>query len=145
MSSFSHPADIIPIMPHHDDIKRFVRETLGCGCPEEVFRFIDCKNNVSVAVDATADRVITIGNRLLIYVLEATAVGAVRSRLAELVTAGKKERDSKGFNRFRLVVVLDDETEQNKVAKVFEALPDKDEKVHLHMIRREKNLFSSKS
>jgi hypothetical protein len=132
-------------MSHHDAIKKFVQVTLGCGCPEEVFRFIDCKNNVSVAVDAIADRVITIGNRLLIYVLEAAADGAVRSRLAEFVTAGKNERDSKGFNRFRLVVVLDDTTEQNKIAKVFEALPDKDEKVHLHMISSEESLFPSKT
>jgi len=27
-------------------IKSFVRETLGCECPEEVFRSIDCERGI---------------------------------------------------------------------------------------------------
>ena len=56
-------------------IKRFVQETLGCSCPEEVFDKIEC--------DTDASRIwwrrINVGNRLLIYILDATDVSDLTS------------------------------------------------------------------
>ena len=56
-------------------IKRFVQETLGCSCPEEVFDKIECKTNVS----STWWKRIDVGNRLLIYILDATDVSDLTS------------------------------------------------------------------
>ena len=50
---------------------------------------------------------------------------------------GKNERDKKGFNRFRLVIVSDKTNEIKQVAHtMFEVLEDKDEKVHLHIVNK---------
>ena len=31
-----------------ENIKAFVRQTLGCACPEEVFKRIDCQSNIKL-------------------------------------------------------------------------------------------------
>ena len=48
-------------------IKEFVRKTLGCNCPEEVFQNIDCKSDVTIDENIALDYEINIGNRLLIF------------------------------------------------------------------------------
>jgi hypothetical protein len=61
-----------------------------------------------------------------------------------LASAGKKERDGKGSNRFRLVLVADEPDEARQAAgKVFERLRGTDEKVHLHVTGRSDTLFNA--
>jgi len=117
-----------------EKIKRFVRDTLGCGCPEEVFRSIDCKRDVELGGGVILHSMITIGNRLLIYVVYDNQ-DFVEKHLALLVSAGKKERDSRGLNRFRLVIVTDRIPGNGDVIRrVFGELQGKDENIHLHVI-----------
>jgi hypothetical protein len=119
-----------------EKIKRFVRDTLGCGCPEEVFRSIDCKRDVELGGGVILHSIITIGNRLLIYVVYDNQ-DFVEKHLALLVSAGKKERDSRGLNRFRLVIVTDKIPENGDVIRrTFGKLQEKDENIHLHVISR---------
>ncbi len=113
-------------------IKSFVQDTLGCRCPEEVFRSIDYRSYVRLGDDVTLTCAITIGGRLLIYVIEKDA-GLDDALLAFLVAKGKKERDSRGLNRFRLVVATDDAATKEGLMHRFEELQDKDENVHLHV------------
>ena len=47
------------------EIKCFVQETLGCSCPEEVFNKIDYQKES----DGISGRKITVGDRLLIYII----------------------------------------------------------------------------
>ena len=51
-------------------VKRFVRETLGCTCPQEVFQHIDYKSDVSLGDNILLDYEINVGHRLLIFVTE---------------------------------------------------------------------------
>lgn len=89
----------------------------------------------------TLDNAIIIGNRLLVYIAEAGSAGCIEEHLPVLVAAGKKERDEKGLNRFRLVLVADGPEDVRQAAeKQFEELRGSDEMVHLHVISR-KNLF----
>ncbi len=125
-------------------IKKFVQETLGCGCPEEVFRSIEVQRNVRLNSFIVLNAAIIIGNRLLIYVTEAGSEGCVEERLPVLVASGRKERDKKGLNRFRLVLAADDPEEIRRVAgKTFEELRGNDEKVHLHIIRKSSIPFTT--
>lgn len=124
-------------MADNNTIKAFVQETLGCGCPEEVFRSIDIRRHVRLNERVLLSRSITIGNRLLIYVIGPEVPVGVREFLGFIVSAGKKERDSRGLNRFRLVVVTDDASEKQSLLRGFEELQDKDEKIHLHVITKE--------
>ncbi len=111
----------------------FVKQILGCNCPEEVFSSIDCLTDVPVHGIAL-DLKINVGNRLLVYVLTVDDPDSLRRILPLLVTAGKKERDGKGFNRFRLVLAADDISRiKNEAETVYNSL-NEDEKVHLHLV-----------
>jgi hypothetical protein len=117
-----------------EKIKRFVQDALGCGCPEEVFRSIDCKRDVDLGGGVILHSIITIGNRLLIYVVYDNK-DFVEKHLAFLVSAGKKERDSRGLNRFRLVIVTDRIPGRGDVIRqTFDELQEKDEDIHLHIM-----------
>lgn len=121
-------------MADKEKIKQFVQEALGCGCPEEVFRSIDCKRNVELGSGVILNSIITIGNRLLVYVLYDN-LDFVEKHLAFLVSAGKKERDSRGLNRFRLVIVMDGFTGNgDAIRRTFGELQEKDGNIHLHVI-----------
>jgi hypothetical protein len=122
-------------MSGKEDIKIFAQQTLGCGCPEEVFEHIDSQSNVQLE-GIMLSRRIKIGNRLLIYIVDMPDAEAVKQKLAFLVASGRKERDRIGFNRFRLVLTADDIDDVKKVAEAVFAVINKDEKVHLHVIAK---------
>ena len=91
------------------------------------------------------DGAIVIGNRLLIYIAEAGSAGCIEEHVPVLVTRGRKERDEKGLNRFRLVLVSDRPDEVRQAAEQqFEELRGNDEKVHLHVIKKNDLLFIAK-
>jgi hypothetical protein len=117
-------------------IEHFVRATLGCQCPDEVFR--------SIAIDQlrTADGAIgytrlLVGDRLLIYILDAPAVRVADGALAELVARGCRERNERGYNRFRLVIACDEPaSESTSVQHAFDHAAANDERTHLHCLPR---------
>jgi hypothetical protein len=120
-------------MKDHNTIKTFAQKTLGCGCPEEVFKYIECRSDT--ALDGFVLRNwINIGNRLLIYVVEADNFGSLKQMLPVLIAAGRKERDEKKFNRLRIVLAADDIDEVSPIANSIFDNADKDDKVHLHII-----------
>jgi hypothetical protein len=113
-----------------ESVKKFVRETLGCDCAEEVFSHIENEHGIKVAGIALRNK-LNIGNRLLVYIVDADP-----KDLAKLINAGKDERDARGFNRFRLVLLSDDKKFKKPAFDAFKALPMVDEKVHLHVIEK---------
>lgn len=116
-------------------IQDFAQNTLGCGCPEEVFRQIEAQAEFPLGGSVRVGR-ITIGNRLLIYISEAGDEKTLASLLLFLVKEGKAERDRLRFNRFRLVLATDkDGIIAQKARSLFETI-EKDERVHLHTIEK---------
>jgi hypothetical protein len=83
-------------------IERFVRGTLGCQCPDEVF--LDVEVSPLALPGGGSGRRLVIGGRLLIHVVAAPEQPELPLRLEELATAGRDERDRRGLNRFRLVI-----------------------------------------
>ena len=116
-----------------DIIKKFVKETLGCGCPEEVFQHIDCQYDLQVE-DVPLKARINVGNRLLIYVTEVSNTETIAGLLAQIIDTGKKERDQRGFNRFRLVLAAEKIDEIKPAAERLFNDIENDDKVHLHVI-----------
>jgi hypothetical protein len=114
----------------------FVRNTLGCNCPEEVFSFLECKSDIYLEGIAVS-RKINVGNRLLVYVIEVNEPHSLSHTLPVLVSIGKKERDESGFNRFRLVLSASDINTTEKTAREIVNRLEKDDKVHLHIIPSE--------
>ena len=119
-------------------IKHFVKETLGCTCPDEVFGQIECRRCHSLDPQLPACSRVLIGNRLLIYLWEVADAEDLSKHLARILACGKKERDDRGYNRFRLVVsTRQPEKLRDTAQKIFKPLAANDEKLHLHVVSRE--------
>jgi hypothetical protein len=115
-------------------ITRFVRDTLGCSCPTEVFSRLELDPNVHVAgIDYPFTRIV-IGERLLVLVVTSGDGEALRQGLPALISYGRAERDRMGYNRFRLVVAVTDSGELEPMADG--VLGEMDDRVHLHVVGR---------
>ena len=123
-------------MGQKEHIKTFVQKTLGCGCPEDVFTYIDCRSNIPLNNIRLRNK-INIGNRLLIFIVEVNDPDSLKETLKSLVDAGTKERDGVGFNRVRIVLVADSPgTFKQRACDIFASL-EKDERVHLHILHKD--------
>ncbi len=115
------------------NIIKFVRNTLGCKCPDEIFDRIECRDDDSDTDPYT--RSITLGERLLVYIWETNDPSLVEAKLPAMLLCGKNERDRRGLNRFRAVIATDDVDGIDSIAqRLFRDFSDKDEKVHLHVV-----------
>ena len=118
-------------MQMYSKIKRFVQETLGCSCPEEVFNKIDYQKES----DGISGRKITVGDRLLIYIISTDRESNIQEVIDSALERGVVERDKKGFNRFRLVLVTSCPDELRSSAEhAFDNSGYTDEKTHLHIV-----------
>ncbi len=120
-----------------ENLTLFVRQVLGCNCPEAVFKHIENARDISLPSGIVLRNRIRIGNRLLIYVVSAETEAFMKDSLPELVRAGRDERDRLGFNRFRLVLASDNPEALEKTAeRTFNALPYLDDNIHLHLVEK---------
>lgn len=121
-----------------EGIREFVRKTLGCTCPDEVFQHIECQTGIDIDDNLVLDYEMNVGNRLLVYVARVEDADSLGPTLSQLVRAGMHKRDKDGFNRLRLVLLTQRPTFVAKEASdIFQSLGITDEKVHLHVIDRE--------
>lgn len=124
-------------MTDNKAIKEFVRNTLGCNCPEEAFQYIDYRTVVNIDENIVPAYEINIGNRLLIFAAAIDEVDSLRTVLSKLVLAGINKRDEKKFNRFRLVLLSAAEIDiAEQASEIFNSLAT-DDKVHLHVINKD--------
>ena len=125
----------LPMNPaERASIERFVRDTLGCRCPDEVFESITVRPASSPESAEPYTRLV-VGSRLLIYVLESPGQRAAPATVERLARRGLSERDEHGFNRFRLVVGCDPAARvPGELAAGFASITDNDDRAHLHVI-----------
>lgn len=114
------------------ELVRFVRDTLGCACPDEVVS----RTVVEVAMDGL--RGLDVGGRLLVRVLPAGERDRLIADFPEAVERWLSERDRRGFRRLRIVAVDD---RPLVLAEVLEAMlaaivPD-DDRVAVHVVSSE--------
>jgi hypothetical protein len=131
-------------VPDVPAVTRFVREVIGCNCPDEVFQHIEGQRGSSAVKACSADCELRIGGRLLIVVTSEPVAG-LAPHLAEVVAEGKRARDERKFNRFRLVVQTGKPAEESEeFFRAFESAPDRDERTHLHVLPKGEvpNFFS---
>ena len=118
-------------MQTHTAIKHFVQETLGCSCPEEVFNKIDYQK----ACKGISGSKLNIGGRLLVYIIILDGKPDIQGVIQSALKRGIEERDNKGLNRFRLVLVTSHPDELHSLAE--QAFYDSgyaNEKTHLHVV-----------
>lgn len=117
-----------------DVIEPFVRGTLGCGCPDEVFRRIELDTRPACPGRPGFTRLV-VGDRLLIYVADLRDGRDVARRMEALVAHGMAERDAKGYHRFRLVVVAGTGSSADDAAEALGAAVGVDDRAHLHCLQ----------
>ena len=116
-------------------VERFVKGTLGCECPGEVFEDTEVLGKIVLGGGLTIDAVITVGNRLLIYILKARPSPTLSTDTARLLKTGRIERDIRKLNRFRLVLYAPDPGPVREEAeKAYGSCTEVDDKIHLHVI-----------
>ncbi|OPY25362.1 MAG: hypothetical protein A4E28_03224 [Methanocella sp. PtaU1.Bin125] len=118
-------------MADREKIKAFVQDVLGCGCAEEVFKVIELRHKRKG--DVKYDR-INIGNRLLVYVLRADDPAFIGEELPGMLSEGLKERDSGGFNRFRLVLATGVPSAGVAATNAYKATGLADDRLFLHVV-----------
>ena len=120
-------------MDSRKEIIGFVKGVLGCQCPDEVFEQIEC--HVGDTFGNTCLQIMTIGERLLIYIWPTNDPSLVRAHLPGMLLKGMKERDQRGLNRFRAVIATEGIDPIGAIAKeIFTDFRARDEKVHLHIV-----------
>lgn len=114
-------------------LRAFVRDTLGCSCPEAV---LDAVAVSDLVVDGqVAGTRLVIGDRLLIYVVKGEVPIA---SIDVLAAAGLADRDRHALNRFRLVIERPDGAVSCALEEAFAAAVAGDAKSHLHCVRGER-------
>ena len=114
---------------------RFLRDVLGCGCPDEVLQSIAVERGRRVpGLDAEMAR-LDAGGRLLVYLVEVSSTEAVDALVATALESGLADRDGHGFNRFRLVLATASPATIKPAARAaFDDCARPDDRVHLHVI-----------
>ena len=116
-------------------ITRFVREVIGCDCPDEVFRHVEVRRGSTAIKICAVDYELRIGGRLLVVVTSESADVLSGSRLEQVILEGRRARDDGKFNRFRLMVQARNAAEdKEKLMRSFEAITARDEKTHVHVV-----------
>lgn len=129
----------MPADSKNKKIVRFVQNTLGCQCAEEVFNSIESGRGSAPNGEAAFSKMI-IGNRLLIYIVTPLPdpENSMNNLIPILTEMGITERDSKAYNRFRLVIVKQpDSATSDTLIKYFQKTAGYDEKAHIHFVSPE--------
>lgn len=122
-------------MVNHKEVKDFVRNVLGCGCPDEVLENINVKKDASGDGDHIGDILIDVGHRLLVLVIFRENIRGVIKNFEDIFHQGRKARDEKGYNRLRIVVATTGVTTAKKeLFQIFERFRGSDDKLHLHIL-----------
>ena len=122
--------------PDQDDIEHFVRGTLGCGCPDEVFRTVSV-TRLPAMPGRPAVRQLLVGSRLLVHVANAPQDAQSADWIEQLAADGRATRDRHGYNRFRLVIVgACPGSEVVNLESRFTRAVARDERAHLHLLDR---------
>ena len=116
-------------------ITRFVREVIGCNCPDEVFRHVEVRRGSTAVKSCPVDYELRIGGRLLVVVTSEPVDVLAGPRLEQVISEGRRARDEGNFNRFRLVVQTRNAAEdKERLLRAFEAVSARDEKTHVHVV-----------
>lgn len=113
-------------------IRRFVREDLGCACPEDVFDDIRIEAAPSRLEAGSKSRLLVVGGRLMVLIVKSGESDLPGVAVAQLLENGARLRDEVGCNRFRLVLVPD--TDSSALEQQLSGVSLPDERTHIHFI-----------
>jgi hypothetical protein len=111
------------------DLVRFVRETLGCGCPDDTLA------RIVVERGADGSPGLDVGGRLLVATIPHEDLDGLIDGFPEVVERLRSERDRRGFNRVRIVVVHPSPDALGEtLTEMLGAVLAADNRVHVHVL-----------
>jgi len=120
--------------PDPATIEDFVRGTLGCQCPDDVFRSIAIDRLAPVAGRPRVLQLI-VGSRLLIHIVATPPDDLTSGWIEQLAANGRATRDRHGCNRFRLVIASPDALALPRdIDTRFVRAVAGDDRAHLHLL-----------
>ena len=121
--------------PANHRLVAFIRDVLGCGCPDEVLADVTVEHRPRAFSGLPVRALVHVGGRLLIGIADREPLESAEDALAACVARGKRVRDEGGYNRFRLVIAADDSVTAEPVLRsMFDPLPFLDDRLHLHVV-----------
>lgn len=114
-------------------LNNFVRNILGCQCPEDVFN--DIVIGIPTVYHNKTENIIfqaVIGEKLFFSIVSLDSTQKNESTVRKHLNEGKKLRDINSLNRFRLVLI--GEYSKDVKATMIKLLDDFDEKIHIHFV-----------
>jgi hypothetical protein len=118
-------------------LKTFIKNTLGCGCPDSVFEKIEVKKHQTSEYPNEFTRIV-VGDTLLIYIIRPADNSSKNDSIEAIALNGKDDRDSNHYNRFRLVLASNDRPAMSEtLEKQFIKSSGTDDKMHIHFIPKE--------
>jgi hypothetical protein len=117
-------------------VETFIRQTLGCNCPDDVFKTILSEYFSHPQFPGESLQRIVVGNRLLIYIIRLPSDSTDRDNLlSTLAVSGKQEREANSYNRIRLVMLSDNPAVDTPPTQLFfSTLTCIDDRMHVHVI-----------
>ncbi|RLB12800.1 MAG: hypothetical protein DRG63_11210 [Deltaproteobacteria bacterium] len=112
-----------------DNVQALVQDALGCACPSTVFDHFQVQY---MQGDPVPFIQIIVGNRLLLHLMHPDSTMLSQELILDLLKKGRNERDRRGLNRFRLVLVGSHISPRKEWEEELSSL--KDSKVHLHFL-----------
>lgn len=121
----------------NEKLKEFIKNTLGCGCPEKIFEKIDVCRCLIEKNESEITRIV-VGDKLLIYIIRPESTDKLVDKVKVFGLAGKEDRDKHNYNRFRLVLSdVENMAQKDQVSECFLSAFEKDEKMHMHFVKEE--------
>ena len=123
--------------PDRASVEHFVRGTLGCGCPDEVFQHLVVSRLPPIAGRPPIVQ-LQVGSRLLIHVAAPPDGATASDWIEQLAANGRAARVRHGYNRFRLVIASPAPLASvREIEERFARVIVGDEKAHLHFVSRD--------
>lgn len=111
-------------------VKEFVRGTLGCACPDEVFERVEVSGPYAEGLTQIA-----IGGRLLIRCHAVNSEQDLPRLLSDWLASGIAARDALGCNRLRLLVAVPrPEAMEEQVQRIRDSAGLPDDRIHVHVL-----------
>jgi len=115
-----------------DILRRFVRHTLGCACPEETLADIRVEAAPAALAGLPVERALKVGGRLLVLLCGTEPGPPDPDQAQRLAGEATQLRDALGFNRVR-IVLADPSGESHDLSR----LPAPDDRIHWHRVTPE--------
>lgn len=126
----------------HREITELVRGTLGCTCPDRVFEKIEVGDIAAGDFPGRITRVV-VGDTLVVYIVRPDDSRQLAGYIDSLAVLGRKDRDTQGYNRYRLVVADDGAGGGHEAAVArFTEVAGSDDKMHIHFVPPDSVAFS---